>query len=98
MCFPSYSLLNISLLYNLGDQISGGRSVRRRIVQATKCPGRNVRPRSVQATKCPPLIFITPLDSQKNSSSDSSTRFANFGSEHGTNEVLDSFVNSHFKC
>ena len=30
-------------------------------------------------------IFITPLDSQKNSASDSSSRFFNLGSEHGTN-------------
>ena len=41
-------------------------------------------------------FFITPLDSQKNSASDSSTRFSNLGSEHGTNEVLNSFVYSHF--
>ena len=44
--------------------------------------------------KCP--FYITPLDSQKNSASDSSTRFLNLGSEHGTNEVLNSFVYSHF--
>ena len=41
-------------------------------------------------------FFITPLDSQKNSASDSSTRFLNLGSELGTNEVLNSFVYSHF--
>ena len=41
-------------------------------------------------------FFITPLDSQNNSASDSSTRFLNLGSEHGTNEVLNSFVYSHF--
>ena len=41
-------------------------------------------------------FFIAPLDSQKNSASDSSTRFLNFGSEHGTNEVLNSFIYSHF--
>ena len=41
-------------------------------------------------------FFITPLDSQKNSASDSSTRFWNLGSELGTNEVLNSFVYSHF--
>ena len=39
---------------------------------------------------------ITPLDSQKKSASDSNTRFSNLGSEHGTNEVLNSFVYSHF--
>ena len=44
--------------------------------------------------KC--TFLITPLDSQKNSASDSSTRFLNLGSEHGTNEVLNSFVYSHF--
>ena len=41
-------------------------------------------------------FFITPLDSQKNSASDSSTRFSNLGSKLGTNEVLNSFVYSHF--
>ena len=41
-------------------------------------------------------FFITPLDSQKNSASDSSTRFSILGSELGTNEVLNSFVYSHF--
>ena len=41
-------------------------------------------------------FFITPLDSQKNSASGSSTRFLNFGPEHGTNVVLNSFVYSHF--
>ena len=41
-------------------------------------------------------FFITPLDSQINSASDSSTRFLNLGSELGTNEVLNSFVYSHF--
>ena len=39
---------------------------------------------------------ITPLDSQKNSASDSSTRFVNFGSELVTNEVQNYFVYSHF--
>ena len=34
-------------------------------------------------------FFITPLDSQKKSASASSTRFVNFGSEHGTNDVLN---------
>ena len=41
-------------------------------------------------------FFIGPLDSQKNSASDSSTRFLNLGSELVTNEVLNSFVYSHF--
>ena len=41
-------------------------------------------------------FFITPLDSQKKSASDSSTRFSYFGSKLGTNEVLNSFVYSHF--
>ena len=41
-------------------------------------------------------FFIAPLDSQNNSASDSSTRCLNFGSEHGTNEVLNSFIYSHF--
>ena len=41
-------------------------------------------------------FFITPLDSQKNSASDNSTRFSNLDSELGTNEVLNSFVYSHF--
>ena len=41
-------------------------------------------------------FFITPLDSQNNSASDSSTRFLNLGSELVTNEVLNSFVYSHF--
>ena len=42
-------------------------------------------------------FYITPLDSQKDSSvSDSSVRFVNLGSEHRTNEVLRSFVYSHF--
>ena len=41
-------------------------------------------------------FFIIPLDCQKNSASDSSTRFLNLGSELGTNEVLNSFVYSHF--
>ena len=40
-------------------------------------------------------FFITPLDCQKNSASDISTRFLNLGSELGTNEVLYSFVYSH---
>ena len=44
--------------------------------------------------KC--TFFIAPLDSQKNSASDSSTRFSNLGSDHGSNEVLNSFVYSHF--
>ena len=44
--------------------------------------------------KC--TFFIAPLDSQKISASDSSTRFLNLGSEHGTNEVLNSFDYSHF--
>ena len=44
--------------------------------------------------KC--TFFIAPWDSQKNSASDSSTRFLNLGSELGTNEVLNSFVYSHF--
>ena len=41
-------------------------------------------------------FLITPLDSQKNSASDCSTRFSNLGSELGTNEVLNPFVYSHF--
>ena len=41
-------------------------------------------------------FFSTPLDSQKNSASDSSTRFLNLGSELVPNEVLNSFVYSHF--
>ena len=41
-------------------------------------------------------FFISPLDSQKDSASGSSTRFLNFVPEHGTNEVLNSFVYSHF--
>ena len=41
-------------------------------------------------------FFITPLDPQKYSASDCSTRFSNLGSEHGTNEVRNSFVYFHF--
>ena len=44
--------------------------------------------------KC--TFFIAPLDSQKNPASDSSTRFSNLGTELVTNEVLNSFVYSHF--
>ena len=46
--------------------------------------------------RCNFRFFITPLDSQKNSASDSSTRFVNFGSELVTNEVQNYFVYSHF--
>ena len=41
-------------------------------------------------------FFYYTIGFAKKSASDSSTRFLNLGSQHGTNEVLNSFVYSHF--